>query len=1105
MEHKAWLWRRKASERNITAGNKSDLALSGNEEKEEKALELERSLQDLKQQLFSARAESNAKDELLDNQTKVAEEAIAGWKKAETEAESFKQELDDIQLQKKAAEERIAKIDAALKECMQQLRASKEEHQHLKHDAATKISREQEKARVLEKKLAETNTKLAKLVAESSNLGRILEVKERLIEDLSNSQSQSEADFTAIVARLDSSEKDNDSLKYEVCMLQKELEIRNQDRDFHLKSADASHRQYLESLKKVTRLESECQRLRVMVRKRLPGPAAIAKMRNEVEMLGTGVTESRRNKTRSFVDTVTPKDLESENGYDLSSKRAALLVERLHVIEDENRILKEALVKRNSELHSSRIMIARTASKLSQVETQLEEVSKGQVSLELARSSPVSYDMPLTSISEDGGNEDTVSCAESWASALISELEHFRNGKATDPPNGTNVSELCLMDDFVEMEKLAIVCVDKPSERSSIGSGEVITCLIPKESDSKDVESTGKEMVPVNLLSNFNETNHKNQSSCISLDDHPPWLQDILQVIMQKHHSTGKSLDTIVEEVCVALRTRSTFAKGNPLDALSMPGNMSQKNAHSTPDPLSGALDATMLKNEASKKFYESNTGKPLLKLIELIEGIIQISTSNRCQQILDRNLGSTNSEDKSAPPSGHVARFFLWETSELSSVLQHFLVVCNDLLHRKADIEKFTSELASTLDWIINHCFSLQDVSTIKEGIKKLFHGEESVSENEFESGITEGKQEPEELNFTVGSSSPLPTTSNGLNISSQMEEIVSAIKDENMKLRYQIINMESTKKELEERLKAACTDNESLSTQLKEAAESIASLQAEVAAGNDLKELIEDQIVNQKLITEDLRTQLTVAKAELNVAHQKFCSLAVEMEDKSNCCEELETTCLDLQLQLESVTAEETANSDKGQAENQLRADLEISAASEKLAECQATILNLGKQLKAMAAPQDVPLFDKVISSPTAARANRHLRLLDQKQTEDGARFDHLTSPKTKEIICAETKQPPISSASTNNPNAGLLYGRRFQMSTSDVARQSIRQTSSATLRESFYNSDKSNEQKVEAEVGGLVLVPKRQKGGVSLLRKLLSRRKKESSKKLALAIGS
>lgn len=174
----------------------------------------------------------------------------------------------------------------------------------------------------------------------------------------------------------------------------------------------------------------------------------------------------------------------------------------------------------------------------------------------------------------------------------------------------------------------------------------------------------------------------------------------------------------------------------------------------------------------------------------------------------------------------------------------------------------------------------------------------------------------------------------------------------------------------------------------------------------------------------------------------------------------------------------------------------DLEIAAASEKLAECQATILNLGKQFKALAAPNDAALFDKVISPTLATRIN----LLEQMQAEDEATSKHLKSPKTKEIICTEIKQPLSFSKSVNNPNVGLLYGWKLHANAGQSA-------SSATvgIEQPSYVQDDFNKKRGENEAGRLVLVRKGQKGGSSFLKKLLSRRKKESSKKKAAPVGS
>ncbi len=71
--------------------------------------------------------------------------------------------------------------------------------------------------------------------------------------------------------RLEAMEKENSSLKYDVHVLNKELEIRSQEREIERKAADNADKQQLESVKKIAKLEEECNRLRVLIRKKLPG------------------------------------------------------------------------------------------------------------------------------------------------------------------------------------------------------------------------------------------------------------------------------------------------------------------------------------------------------------------------------------------------------------------------------------------------------------------------------------------------------------------------------------------------------------------------------------------------------------------------------------------------------------------------------------------------------------------------------------------------------------------------------------------------------------------------------------------------------------------
>ncbi|KAJ8490993.1 hypothetical protein OPV22_012714 [Ensete ventricosum] len=1032
MDNKTWLWKRKSSEKSI---------------EKEKALELERSLEDLNEQLSSVRTESNTKDDLLAKQAKVAEEAIAGWQKAEAEALSIKQQLDDTILHKKDAEERAADTDMAFKECKQQLHVVKEDQQFIISNAALKISREQEKARSLEQRLVETNKKLTEAVVENGNLNRVLEVKEKLLKELSESNSMSEAKFTEVKSRLDSSEKLNASLKYELCMLQKELEIRNQEREFNHRSSNAAHRQHLESVKKIAKLETECQRLRVMVRKRLPGPTALAKMRSEVEMLGNNSTEMRKKRSNSTGEAFNIKDIIREDFYDAPGKGAASLVERLHAIEDENKILKESLTKKNSELQASRVMFAHTTSKLSQVETKLEELSKGQACFELARGSPASYDLPLSSISEHGGNEDNISCAESWASALISELEHFKSGKVTGSScKSAGVSELSLMDDFVEMEKLAVGSVDKHFEGSLGTLEDSNSCVTTKEScTGVDLsEATGKGVAPI--------TNNDNQLRYVSLENHPSWLQDILRVIIQKHHITQKSWSAILDDLRVALGD-SNEAK-----------HLLLQPKHTSSDSFDGAISAGILNRKSGTQLCESNLEKSIRKLIDLIEGIIQRNIKGKNSQHVPSGDDEGNSMHHSVTSAnGYVAPAFLWRSSELTVVLQNFVAVCNDVLNGKVDLRQFVAQVTSSLDWIINHCLSLQDDSEMKETIRKHLDGDVSYSVEELQAMVCLAKELDklkayEESGITEQRKRPLSSASNGLYILSRTDDIESKPRDED---------------------------------QLQESEEKISNLRLELAALKESKGKIENQIINQKLINEDLGTQLTVAKSELNEAHQNFSSLEVELEEKSNCYEELEAACLELQLRLESASCKETPNYIMGQEEKQIQAECDIVAASEKLAACQETIQNLGKQLKALASPKDAPLFDKVISNPAAAKSKRRLQLLDHMRAEDHAKSEETDSPNTKEIICTDAPKPPA--AASENPSAGLQYKHKIHMSHGQKnSVRSIIQLSPVKSPGMLYSVDNSTKCKGGADAGSLMIVPKREKGS-KFLRRLLHRRKR------------
>ncbi|WMV26629.1 hypothetical protein MTR67_020014 [Solanum verrucosum] len=162
-------------------------------------------------------------------------------------------------------------------------------------------------------------------------------------------KSQADAEIEMLKSNIESCEREINSLKYELHINSNELEIRNEEKNMSVRSAEVANKQHLEGVKKIAKLEAECQRLCGLVRKKYPGPATLAQMKLEVESLGRDYGGSRK-----------------------FHKENEQLTKCLLAMEEETKILKEALAHRNSEFQASRSICAKTSSKLQSLEAQLQ-------------------------------------------------------------------------------------------------------------------------------------------------------------------------------------------------------------------------------------------------------------------------------------------------------------------------------------------------------------------------------------------------------------------------------------------------------------------------------------------------------------------------------------------------------------------------------------------------------------------------------------------------------------------------------------------------------------------------------------------------------------
>ncbi|TKY59066.1 Filament plant protein 7 [Spatholobus suberectus] len=1011
MNQKPWLWRKKSMEKTIFAVDKVVSPSRTTEEEvhklpANKETGLERSSKSLNEKLATVLLDSYSGDDPLVIHVQKSQQEIRGKDKTKEEVESV-EDLDE-----KASAETVNHADATLQESLQPPSCVQEEQKKKFSGAISKMSIEHEKIqKELEEKLRETSKRIDDLTAENTHLANALLTKEKSIGDLVKCKQEADADFSTLMARLDTTEKENSFLRYEFHVLKKELEIRKEEMDYSRQYADASQKQYLACSQKASKLEAECQRLRLLLQKRSPGSAGLVNMKNEVGMM----RRRKSNPTRELIY----KNNDIGNSTDVSEKSFNLMIKRLQDLDGENKALKRILTTKNSELESSRLMYAETASRLSQAEILLRKISENKKSMELARCYPTSNELPLMSNFDIYSDDEAISSG-SWANALMLELEHLRTSEAKihKSSKSTEVLDMSSMDDFVEMEKRAIVSIDTPERRcfSDISGRE----LVPVEQDHLGISERKQEI-------QFKHVTKK------SFD----WLQIVLNAMLKEKCISSRSLYELLDDIKIALGCIN--------------------------HPTACNFDT----QAESKQHFNSTLRKSVYRIINLIEGIAPKSfICNNCPDCLEENK---HSEISQSPTSkDYFVHVFQWKVSDLNPLLHQLVHTCKNLLTGRADFENFIEEVAFALDWSINNSATSTNVAIARDKIKKHFSSHLSQNENKID---VEDKQ---------SSHSPLfayPDDQCELfNTKDKQYDPLEEIR----KLKDDLRSTKTAKKDLEEKLQSVTDESQNLTKQCQEAQNNIRGLELEIESLKESKATMEDQIEKQKIINEDLDTQLTIAQAKLNDIFQKFSSLEIELEDKKNSCEELEATCLELQLQLESITKKESPTYGKYEVEKIYQTGWEITTASSKLVECQETILNLGKQLKALASSSEVALFDKVVSTtmanPTQKKSLiKRSSLRNQMQAEDEAKGEIHKSIQTEDTKSdKDVQRPPLLQSETE---------KSLQTANNLV-----------NTPEKSLTSEQNDGSKA---TGSLAIVPGKKQVGFGFLRKLLSRRKKGRGK--------
>lgn len=342
-------------------------------------------------------------------------------------------------LSKLSVDERASHIDGALKECTRQIRIVKEESEQKLQEVVLLKSQQWEKIKLeLQAQINKLDKGLREEACENAALLRSLQDSSNKLVKLKEEKSEAEAEVELLKKNVQSYEKEVTSLKYELHVMSKELDIRNEEKSIIMRSADVANKQQLEDVKNIAKLEGECQRLRVLLRKKLPGPAALAQMKLEIESSHHVISGPHLRKTGSL-------------------RESEFLTKQLEVLEEETKTLKKTLASSNAELQASRNLYAKTVGILKSLEAEMQVLHQERSAQKsvLANNYRSSSNLPsITSIS-DSGHRDPENPVESHAASICDHSDTGRDKSSGKLDNHKSETFSELMDDFLEVEKMA--------------------------------------------------------------------------------------------------------------------------------------------------------------------------------------------------------------------------------------------------------------------------------------------------------------------------------------------------------------------------------------------------------------------------------------------------------------------------------------------------------------------------------------------------------------------------------------------------------------------------------------------------------------------------
>ncbi|KAJ7532373.1 hypothetical protein O6H91_13G000900 [Diphasiastrum complanatum] len=694
----------------------------------------------------------------------------------------------------------------------------------------------------------------------------------------------------------------------------------------------------------------------MMLRKKLPSSAALVQMKLQADAAEDD-SGSDSKKSKPPVKKNAPLRRFSADHMEIrsqaSSRESDSASERLYVMEEEKKMLRECLLaKRDKELQ----MGARTSSTLSRLDQDRSEVKKGlrrtsgaSLFAQIQTSGSIDVEKSSSALSVCEGsscNGDDIAATDTWTSALITQFSHLSLNKAS--PTLSNFRNLELMDDFVEMERLASTmsfeC--KGQDVGGTAKNNIQVC-------DKCLSLQAEKMSLEERLSKRQTELHESKQSCSELIKKLCHAEEETGDLQAKFFANERAMSRLQEKLDTKLERQAAKAE-NLVEALELQAKASRDLLLQDAETKRFAEASSTLFNDATLSLSRSIMVTPTIagfgctsafnRVVRLVESLAQKSgasviPSSSANRITGISFKTSEAQNE-AIGSVEAVQAGNSEGLELKMGFQKLIAAGNIVLQDRADAFHFLTQLASLLELFMASSLKHSEECSRRTNERKSAGYPQPIVASILVSDCKVEELEEETKNMLI----PAPfvvendsisncketetaTSSGNMSEETQISKLLMAAGSGATTTSEELTELKLEKEALEKLLDVANAEIESMKVQLCEAEGLKNGLSVDLVSSEESKKLAEDRLATMSASKVELQSQIEAAEEEVHRLKTVVANLEEVFHEEQMKHFDVAMECRNLQQQLSE--AEELISS--------LRSQLGSTQESKEMAETQ------------------------------------------------------------------------------------------------------------------------------------------------------------------------